>query len=390
MSRKTIMPNIAYDSQRRTFYVTLRGKDPATGAPTRTQRSYRTLEEAVQALGDHMAGRALAAGKPTRDLTVGQWLDYWMDQIVRPSRSASTIHGYHMIVRNHLIPGLGSIRLRSLTAAQLQQYLNRKVSEGLCGNTVRKHYGVMHSALAQACQEKLLNENVADHVSRPVTSRPTHHYYDSDTMKQLFQAVAGTTMEPVVKLAGYLGLRRSEICGLKWSSVDRQAKTITISEARTAVNGKAVDKDTKNRSSVRRLGYAGITDLEEVIEGLWQQRCRDMERMGPFYDDRDFVLCHSGGQPYQPDYLSNRLQRVLAGKGLPYVTLHGLRHSFASIAHSCNVPLYGISRALGHSNTATTTQIYMHLFDETHLAVVQEVGRALEEGEAPGAAKKRE
>ena len=59
------------------------------------------------------------------------------------------------------------------------------------------------------------------------------------------------------------------------------------------------------------------------------------------------------------------------------MTLHGLRHSFASIAHSQNVPLFGISKALGHSSTATTTQIYMHLFDETHLSVVQEVGKAI-------------
>ena len=83
---------------------------------------------------------------------------------------------------------------------------------------------------------------------------------------------------------------------------------------------------------------------------------------------------------YQPDYLSNRLQRVLAKTELPYVTLHGLRHSFASIAHSRNVPLFCISKALGHSNTNTTTQIYMHLFDETHLSVVQEVGKAIDGG----------
>ena len=59
------------------------------------------------------------------------------------------------------------------------------------------------------------------------------------------------------------------------------------------------------------------------------------------------------------------------------MTLHGLRHSFASIANSRNVPLFGISKALGHSSTNTTTQVYMHLFDETHLAVVQEVSRAI-------------
>lgn len=377
MSRKTIMTNIAYDSERNSFYVTLRSKPGPTGAAKRVVKCYPTLEQAMQALDGHTCRKTLSEGGSGNDLTVGQWLSYWLEQVIKPSRSASTTHGYTMIVRNHLIPGLGQIMLTELTAAQVQQYLNAKQAEGLCNNTVRKHHGVLHNALEQARRQDLLTRNVVEQASRPTSTRPTHHYYDSETMFRLFEALEGTSMEPVVKLAGYLGLRRSEICGLKWSHVDRRGKIITVAEARTAVNGRSVDKDTKNSSSVRRLGYAGLADLEDVIEELWQQRQREKRELGPAYLDRDFVLCHSGGQPYQPDYLSNRLQRVMAQKGLPYITLHGLRHSFTSIAHSRNVPLFSISRALGHSSTTTTSQIYMHLFDDTHLSVVQEVGRAI-------------
>lgn len=377
MPRKTIMTNIAYDTQRHSYYATLYSGKGGDGTRRRTVRCYPTLEMAVQALEDFKAGKGLEEGRPPSDLTVGRWLRYWLRQVVAPSRSASTTHGYTMIIRNHLIPGLGNIRLTELTAGQVQQYLNRKQAAGLCANTVRKHHGVLHNALEQARRQELISRNVLDMVSRPAATQPVHHYYDAETMQRLFQALKGSTIELAVKLAGYLGLRRSEICGLKWSHVDRERKIITVAEARTAVNGKPVDKEPKNSSSVRRLGYRGLSDLEEILEELWQKRERERLEMGSRYQDQDFVLCHSGGRPYQPDYLSNRLQRMLAGKGLPYVTLHGLRHSFASIAHSRNVPLFGISRALGHSSTATTTQIYMHLFDETHLSVVQEVGKAI-------------
>jgi len=377
MSRKTIMPNIAYDSERNSFYVTMRFKTVPDGSTRRMVRCYPTLEEAAQALDDHICRQKLNAGSDVQELTVGQWLSYWLEQVIKPSHAASTTHGYTMIVRNHLIPGLGQIPLTDLTASQVQQYLNTKQDEGLCNNTVRKHYCVLHNALEQARRQNLIIRNVVEQTTRPTSTRPNHHYYDSETMFRLFEALRGTSMEPVVKLAGYLGLRRSEICGLKWSHVDRRAKIITIAEARTAVNGRSVDKDTKNGSSVRRLGYAGLADLEDVIERLWQQRLQEKRKLGAAYMDHGFVLCHSGGQPYQPDYLSNRLQRVMTQKGLPYITLHGLRHSFTSIAHSRNVPLFNISKALGHSSTTTTTQIYMHLFDDTHLSVVQEVGRAI-------------
>ena len=378
MSRKTIMPNIAYDTLRRSFYVTMRARSPQDGAIRRVTRCYPTLERAVAALDSFNAGKLLSRSGSGDKLTVGQWLSYWLEQVVTPSRTASTTHGYTMIVRNHLSPALGRVKLRELTAPQIQLYLRRKQAEGLSSNTVRKHLGVLHNALEQARRQDLISRNEAGQVTPPASTRPDHHFYDSHTMGLLFEALSGTSLEPVVKLAGYLGLRRSEICALKWGHVDRENRVITIAEARTAVNGRTVDKGTKNRSSMRRLGYRGLADMEELMERLWAQRQEEMARLGVWYADQGFVICHSGGLPYQPDYLSNRLRRVLQGADLPYVTLHGLRHSFASIAHSRNVSLFAISRALGHSSTNTTTKIYMHLFDETHLSVVQEVGRAID------------
>lgn len=377
MSRKTIMTNIAYDDERRCFYVTL--WTPAAGGrpPERHARCCSTLQEAARLLEEHKLRRQLLRGCSQGSATVGQWLDYWLREVVTPSCSPCTIHGYGSIIHNHLCPSLGRIPLSSLTSAQIQQYLNSKLAEGLCANTVRKHQALLHNALEHAVRQDLLSRNPAAQVSTPPETQPVHHFYDSQTMMRLFHAVRGTSMEPVVKLAGYLGLRRGEICGLKWSSVDRKAKVITISEARTAVNGRSVDKSTKNKSSIRRLGYGDLADLEELMGRLWRQRRREMARLGEAYQDRGFVICHDGGKPYQPDYLSARLQRVLKENELPYITLHGLRHSFASIAHSRAVPLFDISRALGHSSSATTTKVYMHLFDETHLNVVRAVGLAI-------------
>ena len=377
MARKRVERNISYDDVRKKFYVNLDFGFGANGKQIKKTQTFSTITEARKALRAHEVKKDRGEVVQPRQTTVADWLRYWLEQVVRPSRSVSTTHGYTMIVRNHLIPGLGAIPLADLTATQVQQYLNGKQEEGLCANTVRKHHSVLHNALEQARRQELIDQNVVELAARPSATQPVHHYYDAETMQRLFRALEGTSLEPAVKLAGYLGLRRSEICGLKWSHVDRQARVITVAEARTAVNGKPVDKEPKNHSSVRRLGYQGISDLEEVLERMWRGQEAERQRLGSRYHDQGFVLCHSGGRPYQPDYLSNRLQRVLAEKDLPYVTLHGLRHSFASIAHSQNVPLFGISRALGHSSTATTTQIYMHLFDETHLSVVQQVGKAI-------------
>lgn len=379
MSRKNVMPGIAYDTQRKSYYVTMR-IPPQDGQPAkRTVKCFSRIEDAIHALDQHNGKIVLPQEDMTSSVTLGQWLTYWLEQMIQPSRTASTAHGYGMMIKNHISPALGQVPIRQLTTVQIQIYLNNKMKEGLSSNTVRKHYTLLHNALHHAVRQEMITRNPADNVIPPSLSLPTHHYYDSDTMATLFRMLEGSSMEPVVKLAGYLGLRRGEICGLKWKNVDRGEKIITISETRTCVNGRPVDKSTKTRSSIRRLGYRGNKDLDDMIERLWAQRLSEMAALGDEYADGGYVLCHDGGQPYQADYLTNRLQRLMKQLDMPYVTLHGLRHSFASIANSRNVSIFGISKALGHSTTNTTSQIYTHLFDDTHLSVVQAVGEAITE-----------
>ena len=379
MSRKNIMPGIAYDTERRSYYVTMRVPARKGQPAKRVVRCFDNVEDAIHALDQFNGSVILAQGEKVSSLTLGQWLTYWLEQMIQPSRTASTAHGYGMMIKNHISPALGHIPLKKLTTAQIQQYLNRMQAEGLSSNTVRKHYTLLHNALQHAIRQELIPRNPTDNVIPPSISQPTHYYYDSSTMAALFKMLEGSAMEPVVKLAGYLGLRRSEICGLKWKNVDREEKVITIIETRTSVNGRPVDKSTKTRSSIRRLGYRGNQDLEDLIERLWARREAEIAAMGDAYADGGYVLCHDGGLPYQADYLSNRFQRILRKSDMPHVTLHGLRHSFASIANSRNVPIFGISKALGHSTTNTTSQIYTHLFDDTHLSVVQAVGEAITE-----------
>ena len=131
--------------------------------------------------------------------------------------------------------------------------------------------------------------------------------------------------------------------------------------------------------NVRRT-FHGQTDYPLTEEGRRQARqAAEKLREGRLKEPSEHIVLDHKGRPYSPNALSLAFTRFVRKNDLPRVTLHGLRHSFASIAHSRNVPLFGISKALGHSNTNTTTQIYMHLFDETHLSVVQEVGRAIGE-----------
>lgn len=181
-------------------------------------------------------------------------------------------------------------------------------------------------------------------------------------------------MELPVKLAAYLGLRRSEICGLRWENVDLEAGLLSIREVRTEVGGSVVLKSPKTRTSARRLGITGLQDLQQVLRRAWERRRSD--------DPKEWVVLRQDGTPPKPDQLTRDLLTVVRRQGLPKISLHGLRHSFASVANSQGVPMFDISRTLGHSSMTVTSNIYTHLFDDTEAQALARRG--------PGPLKKPE
>ena len=377
MARKTVDQNISYDSEKKRYYVTLHCGSDERGNRLRKTRCFPTLEQARLVRDNFQRNRTLRTQILPAGVTVGQWLDYWLEVVIRPHRAVTTTYGYQKIIDNHLKPALGKIPLHELTAVQVQQYLFRQLEEGLSNNTVRKHHTLLSTALGLAVRQDMLERNVAQSVEAPPKESPQHSFYSADQLQRLFDLVRGRPLEPVVKLAGYLGLRRSEICGLKWANVDFGEGVLYICEARTSANGVAVDKGPKSSSSVRRLSFAGIPELRKLLEEKYETFCRQRERFGEGYNPEGFVLTRSHGKPYSPDYLSGWFSRFVRDNNLPRCTLHGLRHSFASIANSQKVPIYSICKALGHSSTSITSQIYLHLFDETHRDVVALVGDAI-------------
>lgn len=380
MARKTVAPNIAFDDVKNRYYVTLHYGMDARGERIKKTRCFPTLEQAILVRDNFLQARTIKENVLPSGVTVGRWLDYWLDNVVRPSRAVTTVYGYQKIINNHIKPILGSVLLQSLNAMQVQQYLTRKQQEGLSTNTIRKHHVLLNSAVSLAVRQDMLAKNVVQCVAPPPKRPPQHCFYTPEQLQRLFTLTAGRSLEPVVKLAGYLGMRRSEICGLKWDNVDLEQGIVYICEARTAANGVAVDKGPKSPSSVRRLSFAGNKDLYDLLLKLHRQFLQKRAKFGESYNPEGFVLCHSGGRPYAPDYLSGHFTRFVRKAGLPACTLHGLRHSFASIANQQHVPMFSICKALGHSNTNVTSQIYMHLFDDTHQEVVDLVGQAISSG----------
>lgn len=369
MARKTIERNISFDDARGLYYVSMDLGRDETGKRVKQYRTYPTLQAARIGLREFLSHREQELQSPRHQMTLSQWLEYWMDTIVRPNRAETTVYAYQKIIDNHLNPALGDKPLLKLTPWDIQQYyIQVQRDAGLSSNTMRRHHDLLSSSFRAAVRQDMLAYSPMDRVEPPRSKLYEADFYNPEELKRLYSLLEGHWLELPVKLAGSLGLRREELCGLKWENVNFQRRVIYIREARTAFGATVVQKETKNRSSVRTL---------YMPEDIARLLAAELDRQRQFPQPSGHVVLDHKGQPYSPNALSLAFTRFVRKNNLPRVTLHGLRHSFATIASFQGVSLFDIGKALGHSTPATTGRIYTHLIDRTHEETLMKVSDAL-------------
>ena len=301
---------------------------------------------------------------------LGDWLDRWMDAEIEPYRAETTVNGYRNIIRNHMRPALGAVRLSQLTPELINGYYQWLSDEkGLSPNTVRKHHVLLHTALESACRRGVLSSNPARRATPPPPVSTEVAYYTPARLCRLLREVHGLPLELPVKLACHLGLRRSEVLGLRWRDVDLQAGLLSVRRVRTTVGCRVVEKPPKTPDSCRTLSIGALDGLLELLRGIQAVRLRDGVPCAP----DDYLVLDRAGKPWHPNTMTAALTGFVSERNLPPITFHGLRHTFASMANSARVPMYQISRAMGHSSPNITQRIYTHLFDQTHGEVLAAV-----------------
>ena len=244
-------------------------------------------------------------------------------------------------------------------------------------HTVIKHHNLLTNTLNAAERQEYITKNPMRAVSPPKKRQREAKFYTPEQLGVLLDKVAGTRLELPVYICAYLGLRRGELCGLRWSDVDLEHQTITIENTRTQAGKKEIEKGTKTVSSTRTLYLPDtLCDMLKAAKEN-QQACRAEYKNA--YDDNDYVVVMEDGRPFRPNYLSELFGKFLADNDLPKIVLHELRHTFASLSNQAGIPAYNIGKALGHSTPATTQKIYTHLLDQTHTQAVEGVAAIADE-----------
>lgn len=291
--------------------------------------------------------------------TVGQFLDHWLEDVVRPSVRPRTHHSYALLVRLHLKPELGHIQLTKLTPQHVQAMMSRKTAAGLSPRTVQYIRAVLRRALGQAMKWSLVGRNVATLVDPPRSVRKPVEPLTAEQARHFLNHAKDDRLGPLFHIAITTGLRQGELFGLRWDDVDLEVGTLTVRHALQRMDGKLQLVEPKTTLSRRTINLPA-----SAVAVLRTRRIRQLEERllaGSQWSDWGLVFTSSIGTPLEPSNVCKRLHLLLGAAGLPRQRFHDLRHCAASLLFAGGVAPRTIMGIMGHSQISLTMNTYAHL-----------------------------
>ena len=331
-----------------------------------TRRGFATEDEADRALRKALGAIDDGTHVDPSTATVGQYLRAWLDgtQVRR-----TTLARYRQSVESHLIPHLGGIRLQALTTEDCDRCYRilsergRRDGGPLKAKTVQNAHGVLHVALDGAVRRGHVVRNVADYASPPRRDRKEDmRVWDGAQLRTFIAHVRPSRWYAMWLLFMTTGMRRGEVLGLRWDAVDLERGAVVVRRQWTVADGEAFEEDTKTRRGQRTVAVDPVT-----VAALRELRKRQLEErmaLGAGYQDDNRVFCWEDGRPIHPQNPTKWLPKIAEELGLPRLTPHGLRHSYATAALGAGVDVKVLSERIGHANTAITRDLYQHVLPE--------------------------
>lgn len=370
------------------------GRDPETGKWKQQWVSVKgTKREAEKRLAElHHQLDTGSLIKPSK-LTLGEFLRQWLRDYASTNVRAATLEGYRITIERHLIPSLGAIPLSQLKPPHLQSYYARALKEGrrdgtggLSARSVVHHHRVLRQALSHAMKWGLVIRNVADAVDPPRPMSKEMKALDSAGVSRLLDEARGTMYFPLIHLATFTGMRRSELLGLRWKDVDLRRATVSISQVLHCLPGHRIVFEPPKTAKSRRL----VTLSQEAVLALrtyGEMVEADLAQLGSLLTGDRLVFSQLDGSPFLPNTVTHAFAKIARRAGLEGIHFHSLRHSHASIMLQEGVSSKVVAERLGHSTVALTLDVYSHVTPGLKEDAAGRFEEALRHAEAPTSGK---
>ena len=313
-------------------------------------------------------------------MTLGEWLDRWLEEYAAPTVRETTLSGYRRYIEKKIKPRLGDKRVGKVTAEDVQKLYRELGKEGreadhpeyghkLSTTTVRRIHGVFHEAMAAAVREGLTARNPAEGITLPRKKPPMMNILNREQLERFMKEIKKDKVwHDFFYTELTTGLRRGEICGLQWRDFDADTGTLQIRRTlHQKKGGGYTTGETKTGKGRRKILLP--TSTAELLR----------KRKLSAHSEWIFTQPLKPNQPVDPGAAYRRLKQLLDEAVLPDISFHALRHTFATHALSSGVDAKTLAGILGHTNAAFTLNTYTHVTGDMQRQAAVVVGNIMQD-----------
>ncbi|SFB62745.1 AP2-like DNA-binding integrase domain-containing protein [Cohnella sp. OV330] len=375
------------------YYIVFTVKDEDTGKwkAKWMPGGYDLKKDAQKALPDLLS--ALMKGTYEEPVRLDRNVEELMTEFLKDKRK-QVKHGtwlaYDWLVRKHIVPHLGSMKVRKLHPDDLHALYHNTLYKELAAASIKKANVILNEALKRAPEWSIEKREKASFLKLPQGKKSKFKVWNEKQLRLFMKAAESDQYSIVFELAANTGMRQSEILGLQWDDVDLEGQTISVRQAYTKAEvGHDMD-DTKNDSSERSIAL--FPQTVALLRRHREKQIQEMQDNQAFYQDHGLVVQTSVGTPLGPRNLArnyyailDRIERKQTERkeaGRPFIDFkrirfHDIRHTHATILLKRGVHPKIVQERLGHSSITVTLDTYSHVLPNLQASVLRSLGPSI-------------
>ena len=338
------------------------GFDPVSG-----KRRYLTnysftssgdAEEAMREAEKQLRGQVYDFKKTTTAAYLTEWLNA---QERHAQLKPSTLRMYKRYIHNDVVPAFGTkILLKDLRRPHVAGLIKGLQDSGRGAVTIKRIHATLSSALTDAVQDGLLAENVAAGARLPKIDKSKVKVWEPGDAGSFLDAVSEHRLGALFEVAVLTGMRRGELCGLRWQDVDLPGRRLFVRVQLVQVGKEIIEGTIKTDAGQDRV--VALSDRAVAALISWKiQQDQDRQKWDEAYTRCERVFTYEDGRQLRPGYVSKLFELTVKKLGLPMMRLHDLRHLHASLMLASGQDLAIVSKSMGHSNSQITRDLYAHM-----------------------------
>ncbi len=295
--------------------------------------------------------------------------------------SISTFQAYSCYIEGRMQRYFSQdIKLYQLSVMDVERFYASMYKDKLTSCTVLKYHRLMKQALDYAVKRGFIEQNIMKQIDAPRDSEYTYSYYSASEVKELLQKTKEDPLHLIIMVAAYYGLRRSEILGLRWESIDFENNAININHKILTTSGEHSNSPKGSDILKTKSAYRSLPLLPIIRDALLLRKSeneKDRKYCGRQYSKKylEYIFVDEHGILISPEYVTRRFPLVLDKLHMKKIRFHDLRHTCASLLFLNEVPLQKIQLWLGHSTYRTTEKFYIHLDFYSHQTTADAIDR---------------